>query len=152
MYILYLDDSGSVANQNEHYFVLGGVAVPEQSIRWLSHQLEQLASVRAPENPWTVEFHASEIFSGRKSVWSSLKREERIQVLKDVLRCLDQAYPEIVTFACAVHKSSYPQQDCVELAFEEISSRFDLFLSRQQDSSSGAGKGVPGKGLKNLYY
>jgi hypothetical protein len=51
MYILYLDDSGSVANQNEAYFVLGGVAVPEQSIRWLSHQLDELALTLNSESP-----------------------------------------------------------------------------------------------------
>ncbi len=65
MYILYLDDSGSVGNQNEEYFVLGGVAVPEQSIRWLSHELEALAERLEPTNARQVEFHASEIFSGR---------------------------------------------------------------------------------------
>jgi len=30
MYILYLDDSGSVANPAEDYFMLGGVCVPER--------------------------------------------------------------------------------------------------------------------------
>ncbi len=34
MHLLYLDDSGSVNNLNEDYLVLGGVAVPENSVRF----------------------------------------------------------------------------------------------------------------------
>jgi predicted RNA-binding protein Jag len=52
-----------------------------------------------------------------------------------------------VTFACAIHKASYPQQDCVELAFEELSSRFDLFLKRKQDSTTEPVRGASAKGL-----
>lgn len=48
MYLLYLDDSGSSGNQNEDYFVLGGVAVPENSLRWLSYELEKIRSSNRP--------------------------------------------------------------------------------------------------------
>ena len=45
MYILYIDDSGSIANPNEEYFVLGGVCVPERTISWLTGQLDSLAEI-----------------------------------------------------------------------------------------------------------
>jgi hypothetical protein len=76
MYLLYLDDSGSVANQNEDYFVLGGVCVPETSIYWLSSRLEEIAAGIDPENPRHVEFHASEIFGGHRTPWNNYRRKE----------------------------------------------------------------------------
>ncbi|MCE7987118.1 MAG: DUF3800 domain-containing protein [Caldilinea sp. CFX5] len=108
MYILYLDDSGSVHNANEAYFVLGGVAVPEQSIRWLSHQIELLAQQIDPTNPGLVEFHAAEVFGGRTGYWKSItEKQKRIDIIKNVLGVMGKAYPDITTFACAVHKQTY---------------------------------------------
>ena len=36
MHLLYLDDSGSAGNQNEEYFVLGGLSVFEAQAHWFS--------------------------------------------------------------------------------------------------------------------
>ena len=131
MHLLYLDDSGSIANENEEYFVLGGVCVPETSIHWLSNQLEQLASQLSPNNPRQVEFHASEIFSGRRTPWNNFRsKQERVQIIKNVLLVLQNAYPEIVVFACAIHKKSFPHDDLMSKAFEDLSSRFDMYLHR----------------------
>jgi hypothetical protein len=130
MYLLYLDDSGSIQNQNEKYFVLGGVCIPENSIRWLTYELEKLAIELNPENPRSVEFHASEIFSGRTGIWKKYTKEERINIIKKVLFVLQNAYSDVVMFACAVHKTSFPVYDPVTMAFEDISSRFDLYLQR----------------------
>ena len=105
MYLLYLDDSGSVGNQKEEYFVLGGVCLPEKTIQWLTTQLDELAEKIDPIDPSAVEFHASEIFSGRLAPWKNLKKEERIQIIKDVLHSMDQAYGDTVLFACADRKS-----------------------------------------------
>lgn len=131
MYLLYLDDSGSIDNPKEDYFVLGGVCVPERSMHWLSSKLEGLAAGINTKHPNRIEFHASEIFGGRKPPWDQFKtKEKRIQIIKDVLNCLKDAYPDIVTFACAVHKKSYQKQDLMEMAFEDIFSRFDQYLNR----------------------
>ena len=47
MYILYLDDSGSIPNPTEDYFVLGGICIPERSMNWLSSQLDDYASLES---------------------------------------------------------------------------------------------------------
>lgn len=131
MYILYLDDSGSAANAKEQYFVLGGVCIPEKSIRWLAGQLDLIAQEIYPLNPQLVEFHAAEIFNGRSEIWKSIPdKSKRIEILKKVLNTLKSAKSDTVTFACAVHKTSYPDFDPVLLAFEELSNRFDLYLQR----------------------
>ena len=131
MYVLYLDDSGSVKNQKEDYFVLGGVCVPETSVRWLSYEVEKLATKIDPQNSAAVEFHAAEIFSGRSFPWHQYKRkEDRIAIIKHVLHTLDGAFPTVVAFASAVHKASYPNEDPVIKAFEDVTSRFDMYMHR----------------------
>lgn len=137
MYILYLDDSGSATNLREEYFVLGGVAVPEQSVRWLSNQLENLALSLDPDNAHKVEFHAAEIFSRRTNIWKKLQdKDGSVRTIQSVLRCLDNANSNIVLFASAVHKPSFPKVDPVVKAFEDISSRYNKFLERQEGNNS----------------
>ncbi len=129
MHLLYLDDSGSPQNPNEDYFVLGGVSVPETSVRWLSYQIEKIAQELSSDSPQDVEFHAADIFSGKKFPWENLKsKSDRIRIIKKVLGILDTANPGIVLFACAIHKSSFPKVDAVIKAYEEISSRFNFYL------------------------
>lgn len=130
MHILYLDDSGSYQNPKEDYFVLGGVSVPEASIRWLSHEVEKIALEIDPNYPEAVEFHAAEIFRGHDQPWKDMQKQDRIQIIQRVLFTLKNANPNIVTFACAVHKASFPNEDPVIKAYEDITSRFDLYLQR----------------------
>lgn len=132
MYLLYLDDSGSPNNQQEEYFVLGGLCVPENSVRWLTGELETLAQEIDPDNPRSVEFHAAEIFRGRDGVWQNYrKKEDRVAIIKRVLLVLEKASPgSVVVFACAVHKQS-TSGDPVQTAFEQLSSRFDIYVRRQ---------------------
>lgn len=130
MYLLYLDDSGSAPNPSESYFVLGGVSVFERQAYWLTKELDAIAARINPSDPFAVEFHASDIFSGRRLPWSALPKPERRQVINDVLDVLARAVGSTRAFACAVHKESFPARDPVEMAFEELCSRFDLQLYR----------------------
>lgn len=131
MYLLYLDDSGSPGNMSEDYFILGGFCIPENSIYWLTKKLDTLASEISPDDPGIVEFHASEIFRGKELPWNKFtKREDRVEIIKNVLLTLRDAYSEIVAFACAVHKPSYIGHDPVKMAFEDLCSRFDMYLNR----------------------
>jgi hypothetical protein len=137
VHLLYLDDSGSPTNKNEEYFVLGGVSVPEQSIRWLSYEIEKLAIQIDGQNPRDVEFHAAEMYSTRGR-WSSYSRAERIENIKAVLRTMDRAYQGVTVFACAVHKPSFPNADPFEMAFEELADRFAKYLSRMNENDHSA--------------
>ena len=131
MHLLYLDDSGSVGNVAEDYLVLGGVSVYEAQANWITRQLDALAETINPGNPHDVEFHASEIFSRRRTPWKSMDAEEARGVIKSVLGVLaGGAYESARAFACVVHKASYPTHDPMEVAFEDLCSRFDLYLQR----------------------
>jgi hypothetical protein len=142
MHLLYLDDSGSPINPNEEYFVLGGISVPETSVRWLSYELEKVARQYDPSCTNDVELHAAEIFSGRSYPWNSMvNKNERIGAIQKVLHALDSANQNLVAFACAVHKPSFPHEDVVIHAYEEITSRFDRYLQRISDET-----GTPQRG------
>lgn len=131
MYLLYLDDSGSVANANEQYLVLGGISVFERRAYFLSEELDKLAEKYDPVSPRSVEFHAAEIFSGRTIPWKPLQRPDRQTVIKEVLQTLvDDRYGSYA-FAVAVHKKSFPNDDPMEIAFEELCNRFDIFLKSE---------------------
>ncbi|GIV03119.1 MAG: hypothetical protein KatS3mg015_1949 [Fimbriimonadales bacterium] len=148
MYILYLDDSGSAPNTNEDYLVLGGVAVLETDVWWFTKQLDEIAESLSPGAGPTVEFHAAEVYRGRTPPWSSIReRSDRQDIIKRVLGVLSESYPRNRAFACAVHKASFPNADPMELAFEDVCSRFDMFLQRLQNSAGAASKNAVHKGL-----
>lgn len=132
MHLLYLDDAGSAANPNEEYLVLGGVSVFESQAHWITQELDNLAAGIQPADPHGVEFHASEIFARRNAPWRGMSREEAQGVIKAVLDVLRRSYESARAFACAIHKASFPSQDAMELAFEDVCSRFSLYLRRLQ--------------------
>jgi Protein of unknown function (DUF3800) len=129
MYLLYLDDSGSANNQSETYLVLGGICIFEHQVYHFTQQLDILAQQHASD-PSLVEFHASEIFGGRIFPWNAMKEKDaRIKVMKQVISIFANSYETSRAFACAVHKSSFSNQDPMEMAFEDLCSRFDIFLT-----------------------
>lgn len=143
MYLLYLDDSGSIPNPTEEYFVLGGICVPERSMNWLSSQLDDYAAKVNPTDPSQVEFHASEIFSGRTPPWNQYKKkDERIEIIKNTLKSLKAANSDTVAFACAIHKKSYQNLDPMKIAFEDLCSRFDMYINRIYHETNVSHKGL----------
>ena len=137
MHLLYLDDAGSVKNPNEQYLVLGGVSVFEAQSHWVTQELDQLAESIDPVDPHGVEFHASEIFSRRSMPWKGMNRDQARAAIKSVLQVLTKSYETARAFACVVHKDSFPNQDPMEIAFEDLCKRFDLFLERVNANQDG---------------
>lgn len=132
MHLLYLDDAGSPANRDEPYFVLGGISVHEDQAEHFTRKLDEIAQSLDSQHPGAVEFHASEIFSRRSAPWKAMSQEEARGVIKAVLRVVRDSYPTTRLFACAIHKESFPGDDPVERCFEDLCSRFNMFLSRLQ--------------------
>lgn len=134
MYLLYLDDAGSANNPNEEYLVLGGISVHESQVAWITKELDNLAN-SVGQNPHDIEFHASEIFSQRNEPWRSFGNKDDVRgMIKSVLKILDRLYDTARVFAYAIHKNSFPGQDPIKLAFEDLCSRFNLFLKRVNNS------------------
>lgn len=143
MYIFYLDDSGSVPNPQEENFVLGGISVYEHDTYFFTQQLDVLAATIDSSDPQSVEFHASEIFSGRTPPWNKISnKEDRIKIIKKILQIVVSSYGRNVAFACVVHKPSYSKLDPIEIAFEDLCSRFNLHLARLYTTSREQQKGI----------
>ena len=143
MYLLYLDDSGSPSNTKEDHFVLGGFIVPEDNLYWVNQNLDQLALAIQQNVPGAIEFHASDISGGRDEPWKQIvRKQDRLEILKKVLRVASDSRNNITILTCAVEKKYYPGQDPVELAFEDICSRFHLFLQRKHFSNNEKANGL----------
>jgi hypothetical protein len=132
MYLLYLDDGGSPGNAKEEYFVLGGICVYEPQVDWFNRELDKLATAYNAANPEDIEFHASTIFSRREEPWKKMSQDEARGMLKAVLNVVRNSYDTARVFACAIEKKAFPGQDPVEMAFEDLCQRFDMFLARQR--------------------
>ena len=122
MYLLYVDESGAVQDPAQHYFVLAGVAVLNQIVQRFSSDYDAL------------ELHGSPMRSG-KDGWKEYKLEERIQAIKDALNIAiaknyRKSNPQVRLFAAVINKYKLSGTDPVIHAFEQLSSRFDLFLKR----------------------
>lgn len=131
MHLLYLDESGSASDPNQQYFVLAGVSVFEREAHWVEQQLNDVARRFAAENPYSVELHGSPMRSGNGS-WRRHAKDDRIQAIKDALQAgvADRAYKSVRLFGAVIKKSAVAGQDPVELAFEQLTSRYDMFLKR----------------------
>ncbi|TRZ55324.1 MAG: DUF3800 domain-containing protein [Rhodocyclaceae bacterium] len=132
MHLLYLDESGSVSDPNQQYFVLAGVSVFERQTHWIEQDLNSIASRFAPLDPYSIELHGSPMRAGRDG-WKKFPLADRLQAMKDALRLgLDRNTRQngVRLFGAVTKKSSIPGTDPVELAFQQLASRFDLFLKR----------------------
>lgn len=130
MHLFYVDDSGSVDDPNQQYFVLAGFSVFERCTHWLEQDLNNIASRFNHYNPHQIELHGSPMRSGRDG-WKSHSLIDRITAIKDSLSVIGKNHPKNVRlFAAVIKKSASAGKDPVEIAFEQLSSRFDMYLKR----------------------
>jgi hypothetical protein len=142
VYILYVDESGDPANPDEQTFVLGGIAVFERQTHWLSQQMDALEVevFGPPPGPGEVspiarpvEFHASSIYSRRDPPWDALGSPQSAAVLRKLADLVADCHETCALFAVVVHRPSYPDEDPIVFAFNELVRRFDLYLVRRHN-------------------
>ena len=137
MHILYIDGSG-VSNSEEKHFVLAGVAVFERTVFHAIKALDEMVDSFDLGQPASeIEIHGSPMLQGRRAPWKSVKRDQRIEMMKSALSVLTGAARSAKAFGIVVDKQSVGPSDPVEYAFEEICNRFNLFLSRNFKSRGG---------------
>lgn len=129
MYLLYADESGSIYDANQQYFVLAGFCVFERQGYWISRELDNIAARFNRADPAIVELHGSPMISGR-GIWRSHPASDRIQAIIDILQVFLSSHPSNCLFASVIKKSVVSPRDPVEFAFEQLSSRFDQYLTR----------------------
>lgn len=138
MYLLYLDDSGSAEPGNGEYLVVGGVCIEERQVQHVTSELDRIADKLLPGQAEGVEFHASEMFSGRVEPWKSMTKDQRRGAIREVLGVLANAFEVVRAFAAVVHKATAVADGHhpMDVAFAAVCWPFDDFLHR-----------VDGKGL-----
>lgn len=127
MYLLYLDDAGSVGNASDKHIVLAGIALFERQIHFLEKDLNEAAAAIAPGHP--LEFHASHMLAG-KGYWRSMPKLVRRQHLAAGLASANRLQGKWALFGAVVEKAAVFPDDPLEFAFEQLCSRFDQFLAR----------------------
>ena len=144
MHLLYVDESGSIADPRQSYFVLAGVSVFERTTHWVEQELNDVAKKFSPLNPHEIELHGSPMRSGRNG-WKSHPFVERLNAIKEALRisvARRHHSTGIRLFAAVIKKSALTGQDPVIHAFEQLTNRFDLFLKRCYHKYNDSQRGI----------
>ncbi|KIG10377.1 DUF3800 domain-containing protein [Caballeronia concitans] len=143
MHLLYLDESGSAADPHQRYFVLAGVCAFERTTHWIEQKLNAIAARFEPVNSHLLELHGSPMRSGRDG-WKRFPLQDRLQAIKDALHdCIAaQSQINVRLFGAVITKASLEKQEAVELAFEQLANRFDLFLLRRYRKHGDAQRGL----------
>jgi hypothetical protein len=131
MYLLYLDESGSAADPTQRYFVLAGVCAFERATHWIEQKLNRIAERFEPANGHQLELHGSPMRAGREG-WKRYALQDRLRAIQDALTegVAMQSQGNVRLFGAVVEKAALDEQDPIEFAFEQLASRFDLFLQR----------------------
>ena len=129
MHLLYLDESGSLSDPNQEYFILAGLSIFERQGYWLSQELDKIAARFNPAEPQSIELHGSPMLQGRAE-WKAFTYDSRFNAMIDALSMFANSHPSNRLFAAVVSKSKISLQDPIEYAFEQVCSRFDKYLMR----------------------
>lgn len=129
MYLLYADESGTVTDPNQTYFVLAGLSVFERQGYWIANQLDMIAARFNPADPSSVELHGNPMLGG-KGAWRRHPKADRERAIEDILQVLLNSHPSNRVFASVITKAIVSPKDPVEVAFEQMASRFDQYLMR----------------------
>lgn len=127
MHLLYADESGSLTDPSQPFFILSGIAVFDRKTHWIEKDLIAISKRFKPSDPFGIEFHGSPMRSG-KDDWRNIPAADRIKAAQDALALCRPGGIRI--FASVIDKRKAAGMDILERSFEQLSSRFDMFLAR----------------------
>lgn len=147
-YLLYVDESGDPGTGGSSHLVLAGAALFEGKWFSLEKELRLLIDRYFPAPPKPTEIHTVELRHGR-GAFRSLDKATRTRLLNDFCHLATNHLPTELTlftviadkghwFATNAGKTGY---DLYAEMFEDLSSRFDLYLRRRY------AEGAPSKGI-----
>lgn len=140
MYLLYADESGSVSDSKQAHFVLAGISVFERRSHWIEQALNDIAKRFDAVAPGEIELHGSPMHSGKGS-WRGVSLDDRVQAIKDALEIVATTR-DVNVFCCVVKKSVAIGCDPVRYTFEQLATRFDMYLARQYAKYGKAERGI----------
>jgi len=143
MHLLYVDESGSASDSSQKHFILAGVSIFERQTHWIEQHLNQIAVRFDPVEPHSLELHGSPMRSG-KGGWRKVPAADREQAIKDALQLAiaSQSFNNVRLFGSVVNKSKLSGVDPVFQSFEQVTSRFDMFLQRRHTKYNDTQRGI----------
>jgi hypothetical protein len=147
--LLYVDESGDTSLKGSRHLLLGAAALFEGKWRQLREDLDQLIERYFPNLAFRPsEIHCTDLRRGKKE-YSHLSSDERKRLFADLCRLVNGfRESEVTLFAVAYDKRWWfarnPGKSGDDLyieAFENLVSRFDLFLKRRH-SEGRSSKGL----------
>lgn len=153
MYILYVDESGDTGPRGSQHLLLGATAIFEGRWSYIDADLQALIARYFPSPPRPSELHCTEIRGGR-GAFAGLTRAQRTALLTDFCALATAQNPsDLRMFTVVVNKADWfaanparPHKEIYFDAFEQLVSRFDLFLKRRH------AQGQPSKGIVVIDY
>lgn len=136
MYLLYIDDSGSIDDTNTNFLVLAGISVFERQTHWIESKVTSIAARFAPAHPESIELHASPMRVG-KDGWQHFEPSDRVQAVVDALNLLSDTQSKVRVFAAVIEKSLLQTHEIIPHAFEHLAVRFDGFLAARFQMTKG---------------
>jgi hypothetical protein len=148
MYLLYVDESGDPGRSGFRYLVLGAAAVFEGKWLPVESEIRSLLERYFPSGARPLEIHMSELRKGKKE-FRHLTPAQRNSLIADFCTLALNLLPtELVMFAVIADKPHWfannpgkTGDDLYAEMFEDLSSRFDLFLRRRYAENA------PSKGI-----
>ena len=145
MHILYADIAGNTGNTGEKHLIMAGVAVHETAIFHVMRELDETVARHLGMDVAEVagiELHGTELRTGKR-FWRRMPRGDREALMHDALSVLKgPSKHNLRAFGMVMDKVAVSPEDPVEHAFEQLCSRFDLFLKRMYRRT-----GQPQRGL-----
>jgi hypothetical protein len=133
LYLLYVDDSGSVDDKKCEHCVLAGFAVYETKTFWIERAINNIVAKYLPTYP-DIEVHGSPMRSGKKE-WRGIPAATRQAIIMDILNLIPPDHG-IRLFASVIAKNKTPNPDGIsDDLFTQVASRFDMFLGRVYKNS-----------------
>lgn len=139
MHLLYLDESGSTREPGVQHIVLAGVSFFERSTHWAEQKLNDVVRGVTAGDIYEVELHGSPMHGGR-GMWRRIPADIRRETIKEALRVGVGDNRDARVFAAVIKRDTCGVRDPVELAFEELCRRYDIYLSdmhRRKDTQRG---------------
>jgi len=153
MYLLYLDDSGTIGDPQTAHCLFAGFAVYETLTYWIEQEINAIALKYSL--PLNMEFDASHINSGKKA-WRKIPKNTRQALLFDLCYVIKNRSKDLRLFSSIqnIARSQYERNDINTDLFAQVASRFDMLLRRIYRKTAKRERGIIifDKSKSELYY
>jgi hypothetical protein len=130
MHLLYVDESGGdEKNSSDQFFVLAGISVFERLPYHIALDVDAIQKDVFPTVTDPIEFRASAIWNGNGEPWDSMKRPDRVSLMKRIYKLISRERTGVALFGIVLQKEDYPKTLPIRWTCEEMAGHFDAYLN-----------------------